>query len=120
MASNHLVKARAQVRVEGLVIDQVEKEDGRHLPENMEDEEEEDDEVEAQQEDSMEKKKEKGKVKKSKKNTQNKPLVLEERVRTHYTACLERVSCTVDYTICLISVLNGQASSQVFFGYAIV
>lgn len=120
MATNHLIKTSAQVKVEGLVIGQVEKEDGRHLVENMEDEKEEEVEEEAQQEDSMGREKEKEKVKRRKKNTQNKHLVLEERVRKHNAACLECVSCTVDYTICLISVLICQASTHVFCGYVIV
>lgn len=79
MATNHLVESTAQVTVEGLVIGDMEKEGERELAENMEDEEEEEVEEEVQQEDSMEKEKER--VKKRKKNTQNKPLVLDERVR---------------------------------------
>lgn len=87
MATNHLIEASAQVQVEGIVIGQVEGEDGRDQSESSDDEDEEEEGEEAQQESSM--KKEEKKVKKSKKNTQHKPLVLKEKVRKYYATCLE-------------------------------
>ena len=74
MAANHQVEAEAPVTVDGLVIDQAEKEaeEKKQLSE-----EEEEEELET----NIEKETKKAeKVKKKKNNSQYKPMVLEEKV----------------------------------------
>lgn len=83
MATNHLVESTPQVKVEGVVIDQMEV--GSHLDEDSENTEEEEDGKDAHQESNIEQEKEM----KRNKNSQNKPLVLEERVRMFCSTGLE-------------------------------
>lgn len=77
VASSHLVEAEAQVKVDGLVIDQQEKdehEEDEVLSEGLEEE---------LQADNAEKKGKTEKVKKKKKHSQNKAIVLKEKVGTY-------------------------------------
>lgn len=73
------MEASPQVKVEGLVIEQEEEEVRSHLEKNLEDNEEEEDDQEGSREPD------KKKAKKSKNSTHNKPVVLEERVKKHYS-----------------------------------